>query len=305
MAASKNSAVSATVRVTDPAAERLFQWSWGSIGTRPRCGFSPTSPQNAAGIRIEPPPSVAEAAPTSPAATAHALPPLDPPTERFVSQGLRVGPQASVSVKGWIARSESVVFARITAPAARRRRTSSPSAAAERSPNARVPNLVTVPSTSTLSLIATGDPEQRLIAVVVGDAARVRRLGLRDRPLGEHLGERVQLRVEALGPLEVEVDELAGGDLARADQLRLARNAGEREVFGVHGAILCRPRSPAPTSEHAQAGEREPAPEALEAHHPPALLHRDPGQLLVGVDDDRVGHGAQHRQVGDRVRVGV
>ncbi len=52
----------------------------------------PTSPQHAAGIRIEPPPSDAVAAATSPAATAAAEPPDEPPGVRDGSHGLRVMP---------------------------------------------------------------------------------------------------------------------------------------------------------------------------------------------------------------------
>ena len=44
-------------------------------------GLIPTSPHSDAGMRIEPPPSVAVATPTSPAATAAAEPPLEPPGE--------------------------------------------------------------------------------------------------------------------------------------------------------------------------------------------------------------------------------
>ena len=50
-------------------------------------------------MRIEPPPSDAEASGTIPAATAAALPPLEPPGERSGFQGLRVMPQVSDSVK--------------------------------------------------------------------------------------------------------------------------------------------------------------------------------------------------------------
>ena len=51
----------------------------GPSDTRPRAGLSPTSPQQAAGIRIEPPPSLPCAIGTIPAATAAAEPPLEPP----------------------------------------------------------------------------------------------------------------------------------------------------------------------------------------------------------------------------------
>src|SRR4051794_21945449 len=64
----------------------------GPDGVRPRPGLSPNRPVEALGIRIEPPPSLAPANGTMPAATAAADPPLDPPEERVKSHGLRVGP---------------------------------------------------------------------------------------------------------------------------------------------------------------------------------------------------------------------
>ena len=64
----------------------------GAIDTRARVGFSPTRPQQDAGIRIEPPPSLAWAIATMPAATAAAEPPLDPPVECSVLHGLRLAP---------------------------------------------------------------------------------------------------------------------------------------------------------------------------------------------------------------------
>ena len=51
----------------------------GPRETRPRVGLSPTSPQQAAGMRIEPPPSLPCAIGTMPAATAAAAPPEEPP----------------------------------------------------------------------------------------------------------------------------------------------------------------------------------------------------------------------------------
>ena len=50
-----------------------------SVGTRPYDGLKPTTPQHAAGIRIEPPESVPSAASARPAASAAAEPPLEPP----------------------------------------------------------------------------------------------------------------------------------------------------------------------------------------------------------------------------------
>ena len=68
--------------------------------TRPRDGLRPTSPQHAAGMRIEPPPSLACAIGTIPAATAAAEPPLEPPVERSGSTGCAPGRRPCGSVVG-------------------------------------------------------------------------------------------------------------------------------------------------------------------------------------------------------------
>src|ERR1700733_15452885 len=63
------------------------------MGTRPSDAFIPESPQHAAGIRIEPPPSEPVASGTMPAAMAAALPPEDPPGGCSRLHGLSVGPK--------------------------------------------------------------------------------------------------------------------------------------------------------------------------------------------------------------------
>src|SRR5688572_8936333 len=59
---------------------------------------------------------------------------------------------------------------------------------------------------------------------------------LRQSALGEHDPERVQLRLDPLDPLEVDLDQLARGDLPLADQLRLAERPGICQLDGVHRA---------------------------------------------------------------------
>ena len=153
-----SSAVSATVRVSKPATLMPYQCSVrGDSGIRSRVGFSPTRPQLAAGSRIEPAPSDAVAAAHSPAATATALPPLDPAGLRSVFQGLRVVPNEGPSVSPMIASSGRLVLPRITAPPARSRRMNSLSAAAGVT-FAAVPSVVTSPARSSLSLTAIGTP---------------------------------------------------------------------------------------------------------------------------------------------------
>ena len=129
----------------------------GAWVTRPRCGLRPKRPQQADGMRIDPPPSPPIATGTSPAATATAVPPLDPPGERRRSQGLRVSPCSTDSVNGHWPNSGIAVLPTTTAPAARSRRTTSPSAPAGVT-LARPPKVVTQPATSSSSLTATGTP---------------------------------------------------------------------------------------------------------------------------------------------------
>ena len=115
--------MSATVRVSMPSMPSEESPSSGAAEMRPRAGLRPTSPQQAAGMRIEPPPSLPWATGTMPGrhggrgaaggAAGRAL-------ER--SQGLRVGPNRRASLVGRMPYSGSVVVPTITKPASFRRR---------------------------------------------------------------------------------------------------------------------------------------------------------------------------------------
>ena len=95
------SAASLTVRVSGPNTAMPWCASFsGAEDTRPRCGLRPNSAVHAAGMRIEPAPSEPSAALASPAATAVAEPPLEPPLVRCGSHGLRVTPNVGDSVNG-------------------------------------------------------------------------------------------------------------------------------------------------------------------------------------------------------------
>src|SRR5688500_11614506 len=83
----------------------------------------PTTPHNAAGWRMDPPVSLPSPSAAKPAATAAALPPLDPPGTLVGSCGLRVGPNALFSVDEPIATSSRFVLPTTTAPAAASRST--------------------------------------------------------------------------------------------------------------------------------------------------------------------------------------
>ena len=124
-------AESAAVRVSGPIVPRVpHRLALGAVETRPRVGFRPMSPQQAAGILIEPPPSPPIAMRTTSAATAAADPPLLPPVEWVSLWGLRTWPFAALSEKGNCPNSGITVVPKMIAPAARSRRTTSESAGA-------------------------------------------------------------------------------------------------------------------------------------------------------------------------------
>src|SRR6185295_6014565 len=92
--ASSSAALSRTVRETACSVELPPRPSpvTGANVLRPRVGLRPTSPQLAAGARMEPKPSLAWAMGSMRAPTAAAAPPLEPEEIRVGSHGLRVGP---------------------------------------------------------------------------------------------------------------------------------------------------------------------------------------------------------------------
>src|SRR5919107_2555858 len=109
--ACKRSAASRTSRVIGPTTSSEEAKAIRPCReTRPYVGLSPTMPQNAAGWRTEPPVSVPSAHQLSPAATAAADPPEEPPGTRPRSQGLRLGPQAEFSVDEPIANSSQLAL---------------------------------------------------------------------------------------------------------------------------------------------------------------------------------------------------
>ena len=81
-------------------------------------GLKPTTPDSDAGCRTEPPVSVPSAQTASPAATAAALLPLEPPGTRSRSHGLWTGPNAEFSFDEPIANSSQFVLPSRTLPSA-------------------------------------------------------------------------------------------------------------------------------------------------------------------------------------------
>src|SRR6266851_1351176 len=150
---------SATIVANGPSVERSIQSGIGRRPITPLVGLMPTSPQNAAGILIEPPPSVAVAIGTNPPATAAAEPPLEPPGDQSVAHGFLVVPNRRFDVKPSQANSGRFDLPTTMAPASRRRDGTSPSdVAGGASANSSDPCVVRMPATSSRSLTSTGTP---------------------------------------------------------------------------------------------------------------------------------------------------
>ena len=114
---------------------------------------------NAHGIRIEPAPSLPSASGTRPAASAAALPPLEPPGVLDGSHGLRVIPNRGLSVTPFQPNSGDVVCTGMTAPLRRSAATAEPSTSHGPAGSiAREPRSVGQPRTGYASLTATGTP---------------------------------------------------------------------------------------------------------------------------------------------------
>src|SRR5215212_3357640 len=126
--------------------------------TRPYVGFRPTTPQNPAGWRIDPPVSEPRLMAARLAATAAAGPPLLPPGTRSVLHGLRTGLNAEFSFDEPIANSSVLALPRNTAPCSRRRRTTVASYGGRKPSRMRDPAVVGASMVQSTSLSATGIP---------------------------------------------------------------------------------------------------------------------------------------------------
>ncbi len=126
----RENATSSTLRAIGPSTPSVSHGrSAGQRGTRPGEGRDPTTLQNDAGLRSEPPRSLPSASGTSPAASAAAAPPLLPPQVLARSYGLQVAPKTALKVCDPAPNSGVLVLPMTMAPAARRRSTSRASAA--------------------------------------------------------------------------------------------------------------------------------------------------------------------------------
>src|SRR5690242_13597566 len=121
---------SGTVRAIGPATGKLLHpRGLRSFGTNPGVGRKPTIPENAAGLRSDPPVSEPEHIGTMPVASATAEPPDDPAADFSGSNGLPVTPYTAFRVLAPAPNSGVLVLPTTIAPAARTADTSRSSAA--------------------------------------------------------------------------------------------------------------------------------------------------------------------------------
>ena len=130
----------------------------GAAEMRPREALKPSTPQQDAGIRIEPPPSEPCAIAHRPAASAAPAPPLEPPAFRSRSHGVRHGPFRIESVKAVVPNSGVFVLPSTMKPAAFSRVTWARSKSGTFDSNARLENVVRVPAVVSRSLSEIGTP---------------------------------------------------------------------------------------------------------------------------------------------------
>ena len=209
------------------ARRSTIQWlpsrSCGALGTRPRCGLRPKSPQQAAGMRIDRRRRRPSAPGTRPRGDGGGRAPLEPPGVRSRSQGLRVTPQRDRLGErpqpelGHRRLADDDRAGRRAAAAPPRRR---------RAPLrgiAPVPRLVTSPARSISSLTATGTPSSGPLS------PRARRSSARSASASARSAidgpEGVELAVEPVDALQRRLGELARGRLAAAHQLGLGGHA--------------------------------------------------------------------------------
>ncbi len=172
---------------------------------------------------------------TTPAATAAAEPPDDPPGTRAGSCGFRAGPKALCSVDEPIANSSMLVLATTTAPAARRRATAVASNGLTYPSRIRDPQLVCRSRVAMLSLTAMPHPGQRPGRFAVRETLVIlRRLCQRGLPV------LMQHDIEAIG---------TDADFVGARETRLHRRH-RRDLARSHGGSECGRRTPDEVTAH-------------------------------------------------------
>ncbi len=220
--------MSATVRPMGPLIEKNESGP-GAEETRLRDGLMPYEPHHDDGLRIDPPPSEPCEIGHSPATSADAAPPDEPPHERSRSQGLRPGGYAGGSLTFSGPNSGATVLPRMTKPARRIFATTSSSRSGMRSLHAAVPCVVRMPAVSFRSLIEIGTPWNGGSSAPSPRAFSATPSGV-EREVRRNREVRAEPRIDALDALQVELGELDGRHLAPAHHRGLIECRDEREI---------------------------------------------------------------------------
>ena len=157
-------AASSTVRASAPIVwNGVAAWKASgrlTSGTAPAEDFTPTTPDMAAGMRTEPPPSDPWARAARAAATDTAAPPDEPPELYAGLWGLIVGPNSRLSVIPLWPISDVLVFPRMIEPASRNRVTCTGSESDTWCSRGFSPIVNLTPAMGSTSLTDTGMPSR-------------------------------------------------------------------------------------------------------------------------------------------------
>src|SRR5665811_311889 len=234
MIASSRAALSRTVRETTPwvTIPNITSPVCGPYGPIPRLVLRPTRPLQAAGIRTEPPPSLAPAAGTMPAATAAPDPPDEPPGVRAMSQGLRAAPHSSGSVTPFAPNSGVFVLPKMTSPASRKRCVTRAWPSATSSARAREPLDVGKPAYSCpRSFTRNGTPAKEPDRP--GSTAWASATSVKEATTALIVGLTASQRCRAF-------EQLDGGDVLLGHQAGQSRRVRAEVLAQVHGRSLGR-----------------------------------------------------------------
>ena len=211
----------------------------GALDTRPRDGFRPKRPQHDAGMRIEPPPSVAWAIGTRPA---------DDGCRRTAarSSGREIGVPgvASRSVEVGLRERDGAELGRVRLPDDHESRIADPADDGR----VEVRDVVGVGVRRVRRPDARGrgeilDRDRNSAERCVG-GCRVRRSRRCEGFVTADGHERVQRRIDPLDPFEAQLDELDGRRLASSNEPRLLDGREERELHRAEPTSLEKWRGP-------------------------------------------------------------
>ena len=243
-------AVSRTVRLTQPLTEiGSGPWSRPSVMVRSREGLRPNTPLHEAGMRIEPPPSLACAIGTTRAATATAAPPEEPPQERADVPRILGRPaeqrfgrrrQPELWRRGFAERHHA------RKPGSRR--CMAAALAATLLAKARLPNLSGRPASGSKSLIKVGTPAN-------GPAERRRGAGAAIIVGG--CREEIELRIDPIRARDGCFQRFRGSDLPAADARRDADGVESPQARPSPPPWACMRSSPRAAAPCASAERRE------------------------------------------------